>query len=86
MTSLALSENGRVLIPADVREKLGLKAKTRLHVEIKNGSLILTPHAQHYANLRAYLDSVLKIPPGVSLSEELIAERRQEAKREDAGE
>jgi AbrB family looped-hinge helix DNA binding protein len=85
MTALAISENGRILIPADVREKLGLKPKTRLHIEIKDGSLVLTPLSQHYANLRAYLDSVLTVPEGVSLSEELIAERRLEAKLDAAG-
>ncbi len=85
MTSLSMADNGRVLIPAELREELGLKPKTRFHVEIKNGSLILTPLSQHYANLRTYLDSVLKIPPGVSLSEELIAERRLEARREAEG-
>jgi AbrB family looped-hinge helix DNA binding protein len=85
MTALAISENGRILIPADVREKLGLKPKTRLHIEIKDGSLVLTPLSQHYANLRTYLDSVLTVPEGVSLSEELIAERRLEAKLDAAG-
>jgi AbrB family looped-hinge helix DNA binding protein len=85
MSSLAMSDNGRILIPADVREKLGLKPKSRLYVEIKDGCLVLTPMAQHYANLRAYFDSVLKVPEGVSLSDELIAERRLEAKREDEG-
>jgi AbrB family looped-hinge helix DNA binding protein len=86
MTSVAMADNGRVLIPAELREELGLKPKTRFHVEVRDGSLVLTPLSQHYANLRAYLDSVLKIPPGVSLSEELIAERRLEAKREAEGE
>lgn len=86
MTSVAMADNGRVLIPAELREKLGLKPKARFHVEVKDGSLVLTPLSQHYANLRTYLDSVLKIPPGVSLSEELIAERRLEAKREADGE
>ena len=85
MTSLSMADNGRVLIPSELREQLGLKPKTRFHVEVKNGSLILTPLSQHYANLRTYLDRVLKIPPGVSLSEELIAERRMEAKREAEG-
>jgi AbrB family looped-hinge helix DNA binding protein len=85
MTALAISDNGRILIPADVREKLGLKPKARLHIEIKDGSLVLTPLSQHYANLRAYLDNVLTVPEGVSLSEELIAERRLEAKLDAAG-
>jgi hypothetical protein len=47
---------------------------------------VLTPSSQHYANLRAYLAKHLNVPEGVSLVDELIAERRLEAKREDAGE
>jgi antitoxin PrlF len=86
MHTLSMADNGRVLIPAELREELGLKPKTRFHVAIKDGSLVLTPHAQHFSNLRAYLDSVLKVPPGVSLSQELIAERRLEARREAEGE
>ncbi len=50
MTSLAMSENGRVLIPVDIREKLGFKPKTPIFVEIKDGSLILTSAAQRSAN------------------------------------
>jgi AbrB family looped-hinge helix DNA binding protein len=86
MTSLAMSENGRVLIPAALREELGFKPNSKIFVEIKNGSLVLTPSSQHYANLRAYLAKHLNVPEGVSLVNELIAERRLEAKREDAGE
>jgi AbrB family looped-hinge helix DNA binding protein len=86
MTSLAMSENGRVLIPVAMREELGFKPNSKIFVEIKNGSLVLTPSSQHYANLRAYLAKHLNVPEGVSLVDELIADRRLEAKREDAGE
>ncbi|MEY4537590.1 MAG: hypothetical protein RL171_1741 [Pseudomonadota bacterium] len=86
MTSLAMSENGRVLIPATIREQLGFKPNGKIFAEIKDGSLVLTPLAQHYTNLRAYFDKHLNVPEGVSLVDELIADRRLEAKREDAGE
>jgi AbrB family looped-hinge helix DNA binding protein len=86
MTSLAMSENGRILIPSAIREQLGFKPNGKIFAEIKDGSLVLTPLAQHYANLRAYFDKHLNVPEGVSLVDELIADRRLEAKREDAGE
>ncbi len=86
MTSIAMSENGRILIPAAIREQLGFKPNGKIFAEIKDGSLVLTPLAQHYANLRAYFAQHLNVPEGVSLVDELIAERRLEAKREDAGE
>ena len=84
MSTLAISENGRILIPADMREKLGIKPKERLHAEIKDGTLILKPMAQHFIEMRAYFDSVLKVDKDRCISDELIAERRAEAAREDA--
>ena len=86
MTSLTMSENGRVLIPSAIREQLGFKPNGKIFAEIKDGSLVLTPLAQHYANLRDYFTQHLNVPEGVSLVDELIADRRLEAKREDAGE
>ena len=86
MTSMAMSENGRILIPSAIREELGFKPNAKIFAEIKDGSLVLTPLAQHYANLRAYFDKHLNVPEGVSLVDELIADRRWEAKREDARE
>ena len=83
MPSLAMSENGRVLIPADMREKLGLKPKERLHAEIKDGTLVLMPMSQHFIEMRAYFDRVLTIDKNRSITDELIAERRAEAARED---
>ena len=82
MTSLAISDNGRVLIPAALREQLGFKPGSRVHVEVKDGSLILTPASQRYAKLRAYFDSHLPPTPGRSLTDEFIAERRAESARE----
>ena len=40
--------------------------------------------SQHFIALRAYFDSVLTIDKSRSLSDELIAERRAEAAKEDA--
>jgi AbrB family looped-hinge helix DNA binding protein len=84
MTSLAMSDNGRVLIPAALREQLGFKPNGRIFIEVKNGSLVLTSAAQHYAQLRAYFDKHLAPTPGRDTVDEFIAERRAEAAREDA--
>ncbi len=84
MQTLAMSENGRVLIPANIREQLGLKPKTRIHIEIKDGCLVLTPAALHYSKIRAYFDTFLPPTPGRSMTDAFIAERRAEAAREDA--
>ena len=82
MTSLAMSENGRVLIPAALREQLGFKPNTRIFVEVKDGSLILTSATQHYARLRAYFEQHLTPTPGRDTVDEFIAERRLSAQAE----
>jgi AbrB family looped-hinge helix DNA binding protein len=88
MSTLTMSENGRVLIPAELREQLGFKPKSPIHVEIKNGSLILTSRAQSLANMRQFFAEHLpKSPPNLSeldSVDEFIAERRAETAREDA--
>ncbi len=85
MASLAMSENGRVLIPVELREKLGFKPKSPIYVEIKDGSLVLTSAAQRSAQRRAYFDNLFKelnLDPNRSLVDELIAGRRAEADKE----
>ena len=83
MTSLAMSENGRVLIPAALRDQLGFKPNSRIFIEVQDGSLVLTSAAQHRAKMRAYFDRVLPPTFGRSIVDEFIAERRLEAQRED---
>jgi bifunctional DNA-binding transcriptional regulator/antitoxin component of YhaV-PrlF toxin-antitoxin module len=85
MASLAMSENGRILIPVELREKLGFKPKSPIYVEIKDGSLVLTSTAQRSAQRRAYFDNLFKelnLDPNRSLVDELIADRRAEAAKE----
>ena len=83
MTSLTLSDNGRVLIPATLREQLGFKPGGKIYAEVKDGSLVLTSPSRHYAKLREYFDQHLPATPGRSLVDEFIAERRAEAAREE---
>ena len=82
MTSLAMSENGRILIPAALREQLGFKPNSRIFVEVKDGSLVLTSATQRRAKMREYFDSVLPPTPRRSIVDEFIADRRLEAQRE----
>ena len=84
MHTLTMSENGRVLIPATLREQLGLKPNSRIYMDIKDGSLVLMSASQHFAKLRAFFDEHLKIEPGRSIVDELIADRRAEAAKENA--
>ena len=85
MTSLTLSDNGRVLIPAALREQLGFKPGGKIYAEVKDGSLVLTSASQRTAQRRAYFAQLMKrlnVPDDVSLVDEFIAERRAEAARD----
>jgi AbrB family looped-hinge helix DNA binding protein len=75
-----LGPDGRVVIPAAFREAIGLKEGDVLFARLEDGEVrLLTPTAairRAQALVRQY------VPEGVSLVDELIAERRKEAARE----
>ena len=75
-----LSENGRVLIPAEIRKSLNLKAGDRLVMSVTDGEIRLVPQSE--AIKRAQDLIAQYVDPSRSLSEELIQERREEAQRE----
>lgn len=69
---------GRIVIPAALRRELGLSEGTRLMVEVsEEGALVLVPPEVIDARLLA----MFAVVP-VSLADELIDERRREAKRQ----
>jgi AbrB family looped-hinge helix DNA binding protein len=75
-----LGPEGRVVIPAPIREALGLKEADVLFARLEGGEIkLLTPQA---AMLRAQAIVRRFVPGGVSLADELIADRRREAERE----
>lgn len=76
-----LGPEGRVLIPAVFRERLGVKEGDVLFARVENGELnLLTPQA---AMRRAQAIVRRFVPKDVSLVDELIEDRRREAERED---
>ncbi|MBV8752780.1 MAG: AbrB/MazE/SpoVT family DNA-binding domain-containing protein [Hyphomicrobiales bacterium] len=75
-----LGPEGRVVIPATIREALGLKEGDVLFARLEGGEIkLLTPDA---AMRRAQAIVRHFVPEGVSLVDELIADRRHEAARE----
>lgn len=70
---------GRIVIPAAVREELGLGVGEELTAHVEDGRLILERREDVARRLR---ESFASVAPGRLLSEELIAERREEARRE----
>ncbi len=80
---LRIAEDGRVVIPADMRRAMLVDETGMITARVVDGELrILTPEAALRSLQRMVREAV---PEGVSLADELIAERRAEAHRE-AGE
>lgn len=77
---VVIGEGGRVVIPASYRQALALKEGEEVIIRLEEGELrILTPH---HALQRAQMLVRRHIPATRSLADELIEERRQEARRE----
>ena len=80
MISMKMSEGGRVVIPVEIRRELGLKDGDTVMWELGDGEARLTTKAARIKRAQALVRK--HVPAGVSLSAELIAERRREARRE----
>lgn len=78
---ITLGPQGRVVVPAPLRRELGLEAGSVLIARAEEGRLVLEPRAAVLARLRRRFAA---IPDGVSLADELVAERREAARRESA--
>src|SRR5687768_1570516 len=74
-------EDGRIVIPAKVRRHLNLKPGDTLVAESDGQSLLLRSYDQVLQATQEFFRQF--VPPGTSAVEELIAERRAEAARED---
>ena len=70
---------GRIVIPAQFREALDIRPGQILVARADDGRLVLEKREQILARLQ---DTFTQASRGVSLVDELIAERREEARRE----
>jgi AbrB family looped-hinge helix DNA binding protein len=77
---LRLNENGRVVIPAAFRKALGIKPGDEVILRLDDGELRISTLKSRLERARRQVRKYVKA--GVSLVDELIAERREEAKRE----
>ena len=80
MFSMKMSEGGRVVIPAEISKALGLKDGDTVLWEMIDGEARLTTKLQRMRKAQELVRQY--VPEGVSLVDELIAERRAEAERE----
>jgi AbrB family looped-hinge helix DNA binding protein len=75
-----INENGRILIPAAVRDEMGLKPGDSVVWTLEDGVLRLESYR---ATIRKIQDEMKKYKkPGVSETDEFLEERREEARRE----
>lgn len=78
--ALSVGEDGRIVIPLSYREMLGIKDGGTVVLHLENDVLRLTSKA---ADIRRAQEIVARyVPEDVKLVEELIAERRREARDE----
>jgi antitoxin PrlF len=71
--TLVMGQQGRLVIPAEVRTALGLSAGDHLHLRLIGHSLVLERQRDAAAELRG-LGS--RVPKARSLVDELLEERR----------
>lgn len=43
MTTLSVSDKGQVTLPAEIRRRLGLKGKSKLHIQVRDNEIVLKP-------------------------------------------
>jgi AbrB family looped-hinge helix DNA binding protein len=77
--SVALGERGRLVLPAPIRKRLDLHAGDRLILTVTDGEVRIVSAREQAGRL---LGMFRDLAPGRSLVDELIAERREEARRE----
>ena len=79
-TFARVNENGRVVIPAPYRKALGIKAGDEVILRMEDDELRITTMRRRIEHAQRLVRKYVK--PGTFLVDELIAERREAAKRE----
>jgi AbrB family looped-hinge helix DNA binding protein len=77
---IVVGPQGRIVIPARLRRALGLKPGDRMTAAVEDDRLVLERREAALGRLQAAFSAT--VPPGVSLVDALIKERRAEASRE----
>jgi AbrB family looped-hinge helix DNA binding protein len=77
---MKMSEGGRVVIPAEIRKTLGINDGDIVLWELVDGEARLTTKRERMRRAQALVREY--VPEGVSLVDELVADRRAEAERE----
>jgi AbrB family looped-hinge helix DNA binding protein len=79
-TRLRINQNGRVVIPAPFRKALGIRPGDEVLLRFEENELRITTMKRRIERAQKHARQYVK--SGVSLVDELLAERREAAKRE----
>lgn len=79
-TRLRVNENGRIVIPVSFRKALGIEVGDEVVLRLQGNELHITTQQRRIQTAQQRARTYLK--PGTSLVDELLAERRREAKNE----
>ena len=79
-TKLKVNENGRLVIPAPIRKALGINPGDVVVLRVEDDELRITTMKKRIEQAQRMVRKYVK--PGVSLVDELIADRRREARNE----
>ena len=75
-----MGEKGRLVIPAALREAMGMADGDVLDMRVVDGELRIATMRERLRRAQEHVKAL--VPPGVSLADELSAERREAAKYE----
>jgi AbrB family looped-hinge helix DNA binding protein len=79
-TRMRVNENGRVVIPASFRKRLGIRVGDEVVLQIQDDELRITTLKRNIERAQRLVRKHVKA--GTSLVDELIAERREAARNE----
>lgn len=79
---LRIDSAGRIVIPAEMRAAMMVKPGDTVTARVENGEFRIVSPAVALKRVRAFARAFKEKNPGVSVVDELIAERREEARRE----
>ena len=75
-----INEQGRIVIPAEIRRKMEIKPGETVLMSFEDGVLKIESHRARIRRIQEEFKKYAK--PGLLASDELIAARREEARRE----